>query len=261
MKQDTKQTNGQKTEIEKAFEDVTGIIFGKGLPNLHEYKKWLVRDNEATVETAKSSESGREIYIPGVDFFRLMKNNLVDLDESIKLGNLRMEERNLDSLGVNNASKLLNGITTTTSQIIYGENIGSEKCACYGPTQNCYESAFCWFSKTAAYCYMPRTSEYIFGCSNVIDVIFSIKCYNSAKLTRCFEVSDSNNCTDCYFCHNCENLRDSMFCFNARGKQYSIANIEVGKEKYLEIKKMIINSIVSELEKTKKLRYGIYALD
>jgi len=35
----------------------------------------------------------------------------------------------------------------------------------------------------------------------------------------------------------------------------------VGKEKYLEIKKMIINSIVSELEKTKKLRYGIYALD
>jgi hypothetical protein len=244
--------------IERAFEDVTKVIFGTGLSNLHDYKTWIVQDIEAGVETVKSAVSDKEIPIADVTFFRLMKKNIVDLDESLELGKKALDEEQLDSLNIKNASALLAGIKKTTPQIVYGKNIDSYKCACYGPTQDCYQNAFSWFCKAAAYCFMPRTSEYVFGCSNIIDGNFCIKCYNSAKLARCFEVGDSNNCNDCYFCHNCENLSDCMFCFNIKSKRYAIGNVEVGKALYTVIKQKVLEKIVTELRATKKFSYNLY---
>ena len=142
----------------------------------------------------------------------------------------------------------------------YGKNIESQDCISYGPTQYCYKCSFTWFSKTIAYSTLVRTSEGCFGCSNVVDGKFCINSYNSTKLTRCLEVSDSNACTDCYFCHNCENLENCMFCFNTKAKRYAIANKELGREKYLELKKRIQEDIVKNLEEKRDLKYNIYGL-
>ena len=49
-----------------------------------------------------------------------------------------------------------------------------------------------------------------------------------------------------------------MFCFNVKNLRYAVGNVVVGKEAYLEIKKRVLASIVSELEKTKRLRYDIF---
>jgi hypothetical protein len=245
------------TEIEKGFESATNILFGKKISNLHEYREWLEQDLPAGIQTIEGKIKD-PVHMIQLDFFRLMEKNLVTIDEALELGKNSISEEQVNSLNLKNASSLLSKIKTTSCEVVYGKNIDSEKCVCYGPTSYCYQSALCWFCKKVGYSYATRTSEYLFGCSNIVDSSFCIKCYNSAKLTRCFEVSDSKSCTDCYFSHNCENLENSMFCFNLKAKRYCISNVEVGKEKYLEIKSKIIDQIVEELMRTRKLRYSIY---
>ena len=90
--------------------------------------------------------------------------------------------------------------------------------------------------------------------------MFCIKCYNSAKLSRCFEVDSSRDCSDCYFCHNCENVHDSMFCFNIKNKRYAIGNVEMPREDYIKIKGKVLAEICGELARDGEVRLSIYSL-
>jgi hypothetical protein len=77
-------------------------------------------------------------------------------------------------------------------------------------------------------------------------------------VVRCFEVEGCNSCADAYFCHNCEGLSECMFCFNVKSKRYAIGNVEVGKEKYVQIKKTLLEQISGRLQKDKKLEWSIF---
>ena len=248
-------------EIEKAFEQTSEILFGKKLGSMRAYEAWLERHVKGKIEGKKSKISANTVYVPSVDFYRQLGANIVTLDESLELGKKKLPEAALDRLTLATAGKALEGIKTTTPEIIYSRNIGTEESSNYGPTQYCYKARFTWFSKYIAHTFWARDSERLFGCANVAaGSNFCIKCYSSTKLSRCFEVNDSNNCADCYFCHNCEDLKDCMFCFNTKGKRYAIGNAEVGKEAYMKIKKQVQTEIANELLKTKSFRHDIYSI-
>jgi hypothetical protein len=248
-------------EIEKAFQTVTSILLGKPLEGIRDYGPWLVRHVGGRVVEKKSRLSGQPVFVSTVGFFEALGDNIVTHDEALQLGvERKLTEPEVDSLTLENASRALSKIKTTTPEIIYGKNIGTEECTCYGPTQHCFQSTFCWFGKNNAYSYWPRTSESCYGCSQVVDCKFCMDCYSSTSLSRCFEVSDSNACSDCYFGHNLENCTECMFCFNTKGKRYAIANREIGREKYMEIKKRVLAQLHSELASTKNLKYDIYTL-
>jgi hypothetical protein len=102
--------------------------------------------------------------------------------------------------------------------------------------------------KDSAYVWWPRTSEHLFGCAMMFDSSFCIHCYQSSKLSRCFEVDSSRDCSDCYFCHNCENVQNGIFCFNSKNLRYAVGNVEVGKEKFYKVKAMLLRSILPALE-------------
>jgi hypothetical protein len=248
-------------EIEKAFEATTSLLLGAPLTGIRQYESFLLRHVGARAKETKSRLSGKKVYFGEINYFTLLNDNVVTVDESLELGRKRkITESQADSLSVENASAILSGVKTTTPEIVYGKNINTQECACYGPTSYCFRSTFTWFCKLAAYSYWPKRSECVFGCSNVLDSKFDINCYGSTNLTRCFETSDSSSCTDCYFCHNVENCNECMFCFNTKGKRYAIANREVGREKYMEIKKRILAQVHGELSATKNLKYDIYTL-
>lgn len=249
-------------EIEQAFQTTSALLFGKPLTNMQDYEEWLFRHVRGRVKQKKSKISETLVLVPDVKFYNGLGSNVVTLQESLELGlRDKLKPGEIASLNLANASEVLAGIKTTTPEIIFSENIGTEESCCYGPTQYCYKVTFTWFSKYIAYSFWSRDSEYLFGCSNVAaGCSFSMKCYSSTKLTRCFEVNDSNNCTDSYFCHNCEGLIECMFCFNTKGKRYAIGNVEIGKETYLKLKKMLQNQIYEELQRTKKLEYDIYGI-
>lgn len=247
-------------EIEKAFSSASSIILGAPLKGIRDYGPWLTRHIGGRAVEKKSILSGAPVFVSSVSFFEKLGNNIVTPEEALELGKRHLSPQELDSLTLKNASSALSRIKTVTPDIIYGKNIGTKESTCYGPTSYCFRSTFCWFGKNNAYSYWPRTSESCYGCSQVIDCKFCMKVYSSTSLTRCFEVSDSNACNDCYFCHNVENCTECMFCFNAKGKRYAIANREIGREKYMEIKKRIQAQLHSELEKTKSLKYDIYSI-
>jgi len=248
-------------EIEKAFNQTSEILFGKQLGSMRAYEAWLERHVKGKIDGKKSKISNNIVYVPSVEFYRQLGSNMVTLDESLKLGEKKLPEAQLERLTLATAGRVLEGIKTTTPEIIYSRNIGTTESSCYGPTQYCYKARFVWFSKFIAHTFWGRDSERLFGCSNVAaGSAFCIKCYSSTKLVRCFEVNDSNNCADCYFCHNCEDLKDCMFCFNTKGKRYAIGNVEVGREAYIKIKKQVQKEIADELLKTKSFKHDIYSI-
>ncbi|MEM4554701.1 MAG: hypothetical protein QXT25_02525 [Candidatus Anstonellaceae archaeon] len=246
-------------EIEEGFTKTLAMLLGRRLTGIRQYEEWLFRHVKGKVQKKRSRISNEIVYLPSVDFYNALGHNIVTLAESVELGKkCKLSENEIKTLTLSNASRVLSGIKTTTPEIIYSENIDTHESSNYGPTQHCYKVTFTWFSKFMACGFWGRTSEHVYGYANVVNCTFCVKCYSSTKLTRCFEMNDSNNCSDCYFCHNCENVRDSMFCFNTKGKRYAIGNIEVGREAYMKIKKLLQKQIADELEKKKSLRYDIY---
>ncbi len=49
-----------------------------------------------------------------------------------------------------------------------------------------------------------------------------------------------------------------MFCFNAKNLSYAIGNVQLQKEQYLRLKKIVLEEIAGKLEKEKQLDLSIY---
>lgn len=242
--------------VEKAFGKTTVLLLGKHLSPLAEFETWLERYIPRIIKV-KSAISDENVYVPTVQFYK-NRRRLVTLEESLKLGQLRAEPEQIESLCISNAVKTLEGIRYFSPDASVGDNTEVEETATYGYSHFIFRCSFPHTSKYAAYCFWPRQSEYVFGCSMVFSSRFCINCYHSENLMRCFEISDSQSCTDCYFCHNCENLHDCMFCFNTKGKRYAIGNAEFSREKYMEIRKIVLSDMLNSLEKNGAVRFSIY---
>lgn len=247
----------QKDEIEEGFQTTTGILLGKKLPNLPAYRNWLLEYVGSTLRM-KSAVSDKTVYAPDIPFFAAVKNRMVTLEESLEMGKKQVSAEDAKGLTLSNAAEKLAGIDYVTSDVMLGQNMDLRETSTCMHAQHCLEGYWNIYAKCDAYCAWPRETEYSFGCFYLFASKFCIKCYNSVALTRCFEVSDSNNCSDCYFCHNCEGLSNAMFCFNAKSLRYAIGNVEVGREKFMEIKNQLIGQVADELEKNKRLDLSIY---
>ncbi|MBU0586624.1 hypothetical protein KJ780_03860 [Candidatus Micrarchaeota archaeon] len=244
-------------ELEKAFQNVCEIILGKKMGKIKDYEAWLksyVPDQLVT----KSPLSGRTIYSPAFEFWRRVGNNIIGEAESLELGKQGIPKESVVRLNLKNAGELLKPISKLSSEAIVGSNISVEKCGAYGYSMHCYDGTYFVQSKYSACCFWPRQSEYAFGCAHLFSSKFCINCYYSLNLTRCFEMLDCNTCSDSYFCHNSENLDNCIFCFNAKNLKYAICNLELGREQYMRIKKILLDEITKKLEINKKIDLSIY---
>ena len=104
---------------------------------------------------------------------------------------------------------------------------------------------------------MYKRQDHCFGCAALLSSEFCINCANSVKLSRCLEVDFSRSSSDCYFCHNVENCTDCLFSFNAKNLRYAIGNCEVGREKYLKVKKLLLEWMSAQLGKKRTLPFRI----
>ncbi len=246
--------------LEKSFQSITAVIFGKSLTGFRDYEKWAM-ENVSTNEYGKSIMSGEKIYLPPFDFYRDIKHNILTIEEGYDIqGKKQLSSAELDSLTFANAKSKLQKISTVTPNTEYGENSNMTDCDFYYSSHNSYNCVALVRSKACFYSFWPRQSSYTIGCYYTFSSQFCIKCYNSENLTRCFEMSDCTNCSDSMFCHNCENVQDSMFCFNAKNLRNAIGNVPLPLEKYKEIKRAVLTSITSSLEKTHQLDWNIFNL-
>ena len=132
-------------EIEKAFESTTSVLFGKPLISVGDYGMWLKgRVKNANVITKKSRLSGKEVQVVSIDFFTLMGSNVIKIDETVEMAKSTLTAQEVETLRAANAPQILQKISTTSTEIIFGENFGTEGASCYGNTQYCYRTAFCF---------------------------------------------------------------------------------------------------------------------
>ncbi len=251
----------EKTDFEpigKAFKDTCKVVLGKEIGPLGCYEKFLTPH----VDVVKKCRSIFGTEFVRSDFFWSaypQKERLVSEKEAEELSKLCIEWTEGEELDIEEIRKRVGKIAFFTAQLFIGdcENNIETPNAFHG--SHSYRVAVNSASKNSAYCDMPRLSEAVFGCAPLItESKFCLRCSNSYKLTACLDCDGCTNCTYCYFCHNCENVENGIFCFNAKGLRYAIGNVEVGKEKFEKVKKIMLDEITKKIEKDHKLDLSIF---
>lgn len=244
-------------KIDESFRAASSVILGKDIGPLKEYEKFLGA-YMLPVRRVKTL-FGNEAWVSDIFFFKhVPAERIICAEEAEEIGKQHIDPEEMEGLNLKNILGKISPFAFFCADFREGTNINNIRVHNENNASDNYNISSAWYVKNSACNTMSLSSEFIFGSYRIIHSKFCIRCHNSVKLTRCFEVSDSNNCSDCYFCHNCENLTDCMFCFNTKSKRYAIGNVEVGRESYMKIKKLALDEITRKLEKDKYLKYDIY---
>ncbi|MCX6769137.1 MAG: hypothetical protein NT051_00450, partial [Candidatus Micrarchaeota archaeon] len=108
--------------------------------------------------------------------------------------------------------------------------------------------------KKGAFISYVRESECVFGLPPFPKINYSIRCHEGINVHRMFESFYITHSSGMYYSFNCANCLDCMFSFNLRGKHNMIGNLQLPKDRYLELKKKLTSEIADELEKKKRAR-------
>ena len=249
-----------KSVIDEAFAKTCAIVLGERLPEgIDGYAAYLKR-NVRRNDIQKSAASGKEVHRSDhCCFFELPIDRLLTMDEAREAGEkLKIGKDAAEGITIANAHKMISGISFFCTEYRDGMNINIIECATAGDSAHCYRCTAAVFSKYSGYSFWPRNGEHMFGCGSALSSEFCVRCFNSVKLSRSFECDFCRNCSGLYFSHNCENVHDSMFCFNAKNLKYAIGNVEVGREKFMALRRQLLALARQELAAKKGLRYSIY---
>lgn len=249
-------------ELSQAFSQTTKILLGSALLDIYQYSGWLSM-HVPLPYAAKSKLSGKEVWLPPSRDFLGQKFNtqsIVSMEEGpIDIPNTRTYEE-LQNSGLGDVrGKFCTPIAVYLGNFRYKTYQNTDKTSGAGDCMNVYMSEDVYHgARNVAFCKSMLYSENVFGCREGTKCQYCINCYGSHEMTRCFECDSCTKCSDSYFCHNCENLENGLFCFNSKGLRYAVANIEVGREKYMQIKKLVLEQISARLQKDKKLEWSIF---
>ncbi|MCX6777742.1 MAG: hypothetical protein NT157_02550 [Candidatus Micrarchaeota archaeon] len=241
--------------IEKGFSSTYNLLLRKVPTGINDYAEWLSR-RTVYVQRVKTP-FGTETYIPEnmpvlKDFPR---SRVVTGREAIELGKRGIKG---ELVGLESIAMALGDIAFFTPELREGDNsnlIGFPHAYYIVNGYRGYDSVH---AKDIAISSFALNSKYAYGCHRVLESEFSIKCYNSQYLNRCFELDSCNKCADSYFCHNSEALSECMFCFNLKGRRHCIGNTQLDKNKYASIKNAILGQIAEELDRKKSLGLSIF---
>jgi len=246
--------------IEDAFTKTAHVLFGVSLKGIDNYAHLLSKNSSLKMEDAESCLSGAPIKIAHYASFQTFpKNRLLTQPEADFAGEqLKLSENELNSLNFANLPQFISKIAYFSPFWLAGTLKNNIDTPLNLEAVDCYKGVLYIKSKLCGYCFSPRSCDYTFGSNEGRHLSFTINCNFSIKLTRCFECDSCENCSDLYFSHNCENVHDSMFCFNVKNLRYAIGNAEVGREKYPEIKKLVLGEIARKIGESGDLEADIY---
>lgn len=243
--------------IEEAFASATGVLLGKQMRPFAKYSKWAGK-RIPPMRRAKSAVGEGMADIPDYAFYSFVPvGRVANFDMAEKLSAMSIAEPS-GRESVADLMPQIRSIAYFIPTFVEGKNLGCERTVAYLDCINVRDSFDTFTTKNSASVFQTMRCEGIFGCYYALTTNYSIHCYTSINLQRCLEVDTAKNCSDCMFCHNVENLSDCMFCFNVKNKRFAIGNAEVGKEKYMQVKKMVQEYLARELEAKGTLPFDIY---
>jgi hypothetical protein len=257
----TRQSGG-KEEVEREFTKTAKLVLGIELKGIDNYNEWLLLHTHRLLKRESAASGNELLFLPFVVALPVLPGNrLLTMEEALWLGeHSAIAKEQALKMSMANAHEFIGEIGFFPIEFWEGKNTFITDCYMSLHTSYCYLTSAMVEAKYCACGMWPRTSEHCFGFDSLLDCSFCIKCYSSTKLTRCFECDSCNSSSDCYFCHNAENCHDCLFCFNVKNLRYAIGNVEVGKEEYARVKKLVLSEIAGKLEREKKLEWDIYSI-
>jgi hypothetical protein len=227
-------------------------MFGGEVGELSEFADWLSDGLELTY-SAKSALSGKPVSYSSKKYLKDAKwisfeevdfGKKFELPESLKLD----EIKDIDSI-----AQVLSDRFQYTGNVILGNSAFVDGSSNISDSHYIYNSSQSGDSKYLAYSNLSRLCEYIFGSSAPGESSYCIKCNDTYRVKRCFELWQSVSSFDCYYVFSVMNCADCMFSFNLRSKRYAIGNQVLERNKYLKIKESLLEQMRDELKSKKRL--------
>ncbi|MDD5336955.1 MAG: hypothetical protein PHS02_00540 [Candidatus ainarchaeum sp.] len=232
---------GDLKKIDDAFRTTCRVIFGSEIGSVKECEHFL----SEKISRQRSIETPFGGTAPTTDIFfykDIGAHAGVNAFEAEELAKIHLDAKEMQSLEKLVAS--LPKIAFFSLDFKEGSTLNNMDTVIVYNSANTYRVVDATFAKDCAYCTMALHSEHVFGCYRTVHSKFCIKCHDCFYLSGCFEMDGCSNCTNSMFCHNCENLDNCMFCFNTKSKRYAIGNVEIGREMYVRIKKLVLEDVL-----------------
>jgi len=225
-------------------------IFGRELAGeLSSYAGWLSALSPP-LSRALSSLTGKEITYAINDYCAGSKR--ASLDEVWKLDAF-------PSLSINEIKDMDSLLAAVRERAYYTGNVVLGNSSGIEASSNCLDSHFVLdsgiISDSKYVCYSGRVkqSESIFGCDAIGECQFLVRGFEAYRLSRCFEAWKSQNCADCLYINGMANSHSCLFCFNSRNLRNAIGNLELPRDKFLQIKQALVSEMAERLEKKRAL--------
>ncbi|VVB56659.1 Uncharacterised protein [uncultured archaeon] len=244
--------------MDDAFKLTTKLVLGKEFGPLSKFEKFLSH-HVASVQSA-SSPFGNEV--PYSEYFwarHAPKTRLINQEEAYVLGQqvLQCDERT----ALSDLARRMSSIAFYCADFNEGDNVNFALTPTRYFCADVYHIADATYTKKSAYCTHATRCEAVFGCGILItNCKFCIRCHDCMDCTASMDLDSCKSCSNSMFCHNCENLENCMFCFNTKSLRYAIGNVEVGREKFMQIKQMVQAELVRQLEKEGDIKLDVCAL-
>ncbi|MFH1285160.1 MAG: hypothetical protein ABIH99_01115, partial [Candidatus Micrarchaeota archaeon] len=235
--------------LEKAWTNTCRVILGEEIGGLKAYLPWLAEYTNP-IQYFKSDASGKKIAFTMDEYCRSSKR--ISLDEV----DFNAKYKALDINEIKDIESLVQAVSDRiryTGNIVLGNSSNVEK------SSNIMDGHFIYNSTQLAGCKyivhgtVGRQCEYCFGGNAIAESSTCIKCHETTRDKRSFELWFSQSTSDSYYSFNLKNCGNAIFCFNIQNKNYCIGNMPLGKEKYTKMKDHLVSQIVDELKKKKKV--------
>ena len=235
--------------LDKRWRAACEVLFKEEVGPLEDYAQWLSGLTRQNV-IRKSSISGKEVayaineYAEGSRWI-----SFDEIDYGAKYAPLSLDQiKDLDSL--------LDAVSERAcyaGNIILGNSGQVEKSSNITDSYFMLNTSMLGDCKNLAYSSRGRLCTDCFGVYGPGESEFCIRCPQTYRDKRCFEMWVTQNCSDGYYSYNLRNCSECMFCFNVQNKRFAIGNLELGKDKYIQLKEKLIADMVGELKRKKKL--------
>ncbi|MGV8176243.1 MAG: hypothetical protein ACP5NX_00375 [Candidatus Bilamarchaeaceae archaeon] len=241
--------------VEKTFSETASLVFGKPLSPIDKYAPYLSNGMEKVEET--TSAFGNKLHYSNLwSNWGIQKGRMVSCFEAYDVAGVKLTEEEA-SVPLDQLMKNLEKVALYAVDMFEGDSRNNRGVPIQYYATDCYNTCDSTFSKRCAYCNFIKDCDSVFG-SLIYDqgCSFSMRVHNCVNVTSSLEMDGCKNCHRSMFCHNCEGLSDCLFCFNTKNKSYAIGNVEVGRESYMKIKKLVVDELLGRLEKK-----GTFGLD
>ncbi|MDD5337178.1 MAG: hypothetical protein PHS02_01715 [Candidatus ainarchaeum sp.] len=237
-------------KLDSDFKHTCKLLFGKEIGELSDFEQYF-KQGMFPSKSMRSMVSGKGVLVSSPHYPEGAK--YVSQDEVGKLSS--------PAFGINDIKDVDSLFRAAQENAVFcgnkmfGKNMNTEEVDNCADCIEVLHSHNITNTKYAAYCSVGRDSNSIYGVHFFKNVSHSLSCMHCLVrgVTRCFECYCTTGISDSYYTLNCSGCSNCIFCFNLRSKNYAIGNLQLSKERYLELKEKLVMEMADILRKKKRI--------